>query len=211
MVPNQIQNVFRVRFSQTNQNPTGTGTFQTLCTFCLTLIMSRVYPQFSLDCRHEQHCTESFLVLPRFLICCCEVDCISNSLQEFVNPDMVPFVLPSALYIAQEVSFILVYQMHHNSLKASKADYVEHVLPSLKPVMKMMEPIQILLIFMQVASVYIFLYSKSLSPENGPSPGENPSRGCSQRCSADGLQGPRVGSFSNTGTLPFHNTQFCRQ
>ena len=34
--------------------------------------------------------------------------------------------------------------------QASKADYVEHVLPSLKPVMKMMEPIQILLIFMQV-------------------------------------------------------------
>ena len=52
--------------------------------------------------------------------------------------------------------------MHRNSLKASKADYVEHVLPSLKPVMKMMEPIQILLIFMQVAYVYIFLYSKSL-------------------------------------------------
>ena len=35
--------------------------------------------------------------------------------------------------------------------QASKADYVEHVLPSLKPVMKMMEPIQILLIFMQVS------------------------------------------------------------
>ena len=47
---------------------------------------------------------------------------------------MVPFVLPSALQIADS---------------ASKADYVNHVLPSLKPVMKMMEPIQILLIFMQ--------------------------------------------------------------
>ena len=47
---------------------------------------------------------------------------------------MVPFVLPSALQIADN---------------ASKADYVNHVLPSLKPVMKMMEPIQILLIFMQ--------------------------------------------------------------
>ena len=38
-------------------------------------------------------------------------------------------------------------------LKASEADYVEHVLPSLKPVMKMMEPIQILLIFMQVSFI----------------------------------------------------------
>jgi len=54
--------------------------------------------------------------------------------KEFVNPDMVPFVLPSALNIAQE---------------ASKADYLEYVLPDLKPVMRMMEPIQILLIFMQ--------------------------------------------------------------
>ena len=45
-----------------------------------------------------------------FLFWCCEVDSISNSLKEFVNPDMVPFVLPSALYIAQEVSFILVYK-----------------------------------------------------------------------------------------------------
>ena len=32
---------------------------------------------------------------------------------------------------------------------ASKEDYVKHILPSLKPVMKMMEPIQILLVFMQ--------------------------------------------------------------
>lgn len=54
--------------------------------------------------------------------------------KEFVNPDMVPFVLPSALQIAEN---------------ASKEDYVKNILPSLKPVMKMMEPIQILLVFMQ--------------------------------------------------------------
>ena len=54
--------------------------------------------------------------------------------KEFVNPDMVPFVLPSSLQIAEQ---------------ASKEDYVKHILPSLKPVMKMMEPVQILLIFMQ--------------------------------------------------------------
>ena len=147
-----------------------------------------------------------------FLFWCCEVDSISNSLgicqprHGSIRSSIGP------LYRARSEFYpcLQVYQMHHNSLKASKADYVEHVLPSLKPVMKMMEPIQILLIFMQVAYVYIFLYSKSLWPENGPSSGENPSRGCSQRCSADGLQGPRVGSFSNTGALPFHNSQFCR-
>ena len=62
-----------------------------------------------------------------------------------------------------------------NYLKASKADYVQHVLPSLKPVMKLMEPIQILLIFMQVPC-YVF----ALKPlvmlmllENGAAPGEN--------------------------------------
>ena len=54
--------------------------------------------------------------------------------KEFINPDMVPFVLPSALQIAEN---------------ASKEDFVKHILPSLKPVMKMMEPIQILLVFMQ--------------------------------------------------------------
>ena len=40
---------------------------------------------------------------------------------------MVPFVLPSSLQIAEQ---------------ASKDDYVQHILPSLKPVMKMLEPIQ---------------------------------------------------------------------
>ena len=54
--------------------------------------------------------------------------------KEFVNPDMVPFVLPSSLQIADS---------------ASNQDYIRYILPSLKPVMKMMEPIQILLIFMQ--------------------------------------------------------------
>ena len=54
--------------------------------------------------------------------------------KEFVNPDMVPFVLPSSLQIAEQ---------------SSKEDYVKHILPSLKPVMKIMEPIQILLVFMQ--------------------------------------------------------------
>ena len=36
----------------------------------------------------------------------------NSLLQEFVNPDMVPFVLPSALYIAQEVSVTELAQNH---------------------------------------------------------------------------------------------------
>lgn len=47
---------------------------------------------------------------------------------------MVPFILPCALQIAQE---------------ANKENYVAHILPHLKPVMKLQEPVQVLLIFMQ--------------------------------------------------------------
>ncbi|KAJ1520830.1 hypothetical protein ONE63_003921 [Megalurothrips usitatus] len=57
--------------------------------------------------------------------------CLSK---EFVNPTMVPFVLPNVLLMAE---------------KCSKEEYCQKVLPGLKPVMKIQEPIQVLLIFMQ--------------------------------------------------------------
>ncbi|XP_055087459.1 SCY1-like protein 2 [Periophthalmus magnuspinnatus] len=57
---------------------------------------------------------------------------------EFVNPDMVPFVLPNVLLIAEE---------------CTKEEYVRLILPDLAPVFKQQEPIQasnmILLIFLQ--------------------------------------------------------------
>ncbi|KAM3858820.1 SCY1-like protein 2 [Diretmus argenteus] len=57
---------------------------------------------------------------------------------EFVNPDMVPFVLPNVLLIAEE---------------CTKEEYVRLILPDLTPVFKQHEPIQasnmILLIFLQ--------------------------------------------------------------
>lgn len=54
--------------------------------------------------------------------------------KEFVNPPMVPFVLPNVLLIAEN---------------SSKEEYVKYILPVLRPVMLMQDPIQILLIFMQ--------------------------------------------------------------
>lgn len=54
--------------------------------------------------------------------------------KEFVNPPMIPFVLPNVLLIAE---------------KSTNQEYVKHILPHLKSVMKISEPIQILLIFMQ--------------------------------------------------------------
>ncbi|XP_015256380.1 PREDICTED: SCY1-like protein 2 isoform X1 [Cyprinodon variegatus] len=57
---------------------------------------------------------------------------------EFVNPDMVPFVLPNVLLIAEE---------------CTKEEYVRLILPDLSPVFKQQEPLQasnmILLIFLQ--------------------------------------------------------------
>ncbi|XP_025059978.1 SCY1-like protein 2 isoform X5 [Alligator sinensis] len=53
---------------------------------------------------------------------------------EFVNPDMVPFVLPNVLLIAEE---------------CTKEEYIKLILPDLAPVFKQQEPIQILLIFLQ--------------------------------------------------------------
>jgi SCY1-like protein 2 len=59
------------------------------------------------------------------------LSCLSRDLTQ---PAMVPFVLPSILDIAQE---------------CTKEEYCSYVLPHLKPVMKLMEPIQILLIMLQ--------------------------------------------------------------
>lgn len=54
--------------------------------------------------------------------------------KEFVNPPMIPFVLPNVLLIAEN---------------SNSQEYVKHILVHLKRVMKISEPIQVLLIFMQ--------------------------------------------------------------
>jgi hypothetical protein len=54
------------------------------------------------------------------------VPCLAK---EFVNPHMVPFVLPAVLMVAEE---------------ASKNDYVLYILPELKHVMKITDPVQVI-------------------------------------------------------------------
>ncbi|KAI8512793.1 SCY1-like protein 2, partial [Branchiostoma belcheri] len=54
--------------------------------------------------------------------------------QEFVNPDMIPFVLPNVLLIADD---------------CSNEEYTRLVLPQLKPVFKVSEPVQIVIILLQ--------------------------------------------------------------
>nr|XP_034343011.1 SCY1-like protein 2 isoform X5 [Arvicanthis niloticus] len=73
--------------------------------------------------------------LPKRVIVQRILPCLTS---EFVNPDMVPFVLPNVLLIAEE---------------CTKEEYIKLILPELGPVFKQQEPIQasnmILLIFLQ--------------------------------------------------------------
>ncbi|XP_067615158.1 SCY1-like protein 2 [Eurosta solidaginis] len=54
--------------------------------------------------------------------------------KEFINSPMIPFVLPNVLLIAE---------------MSSQKEYCDHILQHLKPIFKLTDPIQILLIFMQ--------------------------------------------------------------
>ncbi|KAG8138010.1 hypothetical protein E2320_003947, partial [Naja naja] len=73
--------------------------------------------------------------LPKRVIVQRILPCLTS---EFVNPDMVPFVLPNVLLIAEE---------------CTKEEYIKLILPDLSPVFRQQEPIQasnmILLIFLQ--------------------------------------------------------------
>ncbi|XP_074867389.1 SCY1-like protein 2 isoform X2 [Carettochelys insculpta] len=69
--------------------------------------------------------------LPKRVIVQRILPCLTS---EFLNPDMVPFVLPNVLLIAEE---------------CTKEEYIKLILPDLGPVFKQQEPIQILLIFLQ--------------------------------------------------------------
>jgi SCY1-like protein 2 len=53
-------------------------------------------------------------------------------MKEFVNPTMVPFVLPNVLLVAED---------------CSRDEYAQHILSHLKPVMKMQDPIQVINVF----------------------------------------------------------------
>ncbi|XP_050534793.1 SCY1-like protein 2 [Daktulosphaira vitifoliae] len=55
-------------------------------------------------------------------------------MKECVNPIMIPFVLPNIFYVCEN---------------CSKEEFINHVLPSLKPILKVHEPIQIPFIFLQ--------------------------------------------------------------
>ncbi|KAL4224685.1 SCY1-like protein 2 [Mactra antiquata] len=61
-------------------------------------------------------------------------------LKECVNPDMIPFVLPNILQIAEQ---------------SSDKEYVTYILPDLIPIFKITTPVQILLIFMQNMSILL--------------------------------------------------------
>lgn len=62
--------------------------------------------------------------------------------RDLAQPAMVPFVLPSLFDIAQE---------------CTQKEYMKYILPYIKPVMKLMEPVQILLIMLQKMEILLKL------------------------------------------------------
>ncbi|XP_043223313.1 SCY1-like protein 2 [Amphibalanus amphitrite] len=73
-------------------------------------------------------------IIPKLPHRVCLYRVLPSLAKEFVNPAMIPFVLPNTMLIAEN---------------SSKEEYVEHIMPLIAPVMKLQEPVQILLIFMQ--------------------------------------------------------------
>lgn len=60
---------------------------------------------------------------------------VPSLVKECINSTMVPFVLPVILLVAE---------------RATKEEFVEHILPHLKPIMKLTEPVQVLQLWFQI-------------------------------------------------------------
>ncbi|XP_037942958.1 SCY1-like protein 2 [Teleopsis dalmanni] len=69
---------------------------------------------------------------------------LPHLVKEFINSPMIPFVLPNVLLIAE---------------MSTQKEYGTHILPHLKPIFKLTDPIQILLIFMQKMDLLLKLTS----------------------------------------------------
>ncbi|KAL7631809.1 UNVERIFIED_CONTAM: hypothetical protein RMT77_017884 [Armadillidium vulgare] len=68
--------------------------------------------------------------LPQRVLLLRVIPCLNK---ECINPTMVPFVLPVMLQVAES---------------ATKEDYIQYILPLLKPIMKIIEPMQVMLLLM---------------------------------------------------------------
>ncbi|XP_042224746.1 SCY1-like protein 2 [Homarus americanus] len=73
-------------------------------------------------------------IIPQIPHRVCLLRIVPCLMKECINTTMVPFVLPVILFVAE---------------RASKEEFVEHILPHLKPIMKLSEPVQIMLQLMQ--------------------------------------------------------------
>ncbi|XP_071453052.1 SCY1-like protein 2 [Hetaerina americana] len=86
-------------------------------------------------------------VIPKLPHRVCLYRIIPCLVKEFVNASMVPFVLPNVMAIAQN---------------CSREEFEHNILPHLLPVMKIQDPIQILLIFMQRMALLLKLTPASV-------------------------------------------------
>ncbi|KAK3517854.1 hypothetical protein QTP70_021010 [Hemibagrus guttatus] len=85
--------------------------------------LPKILPKLPKARNSDHHCC--FSILQRVIV----YRILPALTSEFVNPDMVPFVLPNVLLIAEE---------------CTKEEYMRLILPDLTPVFKQEEPIQIL-------------------------------------------------------------------
>lgn len=73
-------------------------------------------------------------IIPQLPHRVCVLRIVPSLVKECINSTMVPFVLPVILLVAE---------------RATKEEFVEHILPHLKPIMKLTEPVQVMLQLMQ--------------------------------------------------------------
>ncbi|KAK7075289.1 SCY1-like protein 2 [Halocaridina rubra] len=73
-------------------------------------------------------------IIPQLPHRVCVLRIVPCLMKECINSTMVPFVLPVILLVAE---------------RATKEEFIDHILPHLKPIMKLTEPIQIMLQLMQ--------------------------------------------------------------
>lgn len=61
--------------------------------------------------------------------------------KDCVNPVMIPFVLPNIFYVCEN---------------CTKDEFVNHILPCLKPIMKVHEPVQVCILSTRLMNIDLF-------------------------------------------------------
>lgn len=136
-LPNDLKESVKMLISRSYELRPSPGEIQQLQYFQDVGVqtLQKLDSQFQLDNLQKSHFFKGLInilpQLPTRVLIHRVYPCLSK---EFVNATMVPFLLPSVFNIIQ---------------RSNSDDFAAYILPNLKPVMQLLEPVQILLIFMQ--------------------------------------------------------------